>query len=220
MSDKKPKSPCVKHCKIDKVSGFCVGCKRTRSEISGWKRLSVVQRQEVLQAIELRRASAKTMPKGGQPRKALAKGLCRLLADTHALALKTHGLRWNLAGPLSAALGAWLDEQRADLGGAADQLAQRIRVLGATVPDGLDVLRRLSSLQQAARRTLTARALIRQHARDQAATAEAARSVLAAARSADDGAIAELLTLRVQAHDHAAKTLRALVRQEPAPPTG
>lgn len=216
MGDKEPKSPCVKRCKIDKDSGLCVGCMRTRSEISNWKRLSAVQRQDVLQAIELRRASARTTPKGGQSRKALAKGLCRLLADAHALALKNHGLRWNLEGPLSTALGPLLDEQRADLAAAADRLAQQIRTLGATVPDSLGALRRLSSLRRTARRTLTARARIRQYVREQAATAEAARALLAAARSADDRAIAELLTLRAQAHDHAARTLQALIRQSPA----
>lgn len=219
MGDKKPKSPCVKRCRIDRDSGLCVGCQRTRGEISNWKRLSAAQRAEVLQSIELRRASATATGKRSQPRKTLSKALCRLLADTHVLALKAHGLRWNLEGPLSVAVGPLLDEQRVELGAAADQLAQRIRELEAPVPDSVGAIRRLASLQRASKQAPNAKTMIRQLARDQAAIARSAHAMLVTAHSAEDGASAELLALRAQAHERAANMLRALTRQKPAPRT-
>jgi predicted Fe-S protein YdhL (DUF1289 family) len=48
MSKKKAKSPCVDICKIDKSSGLCVGCLRTKSEIKLWKTLSKSERRAVI----------------------------------------------------------------------------------------------------------------------------------------------------------------------------
>ena len=216
MGDRKPKSPCVKRCKIDKDSGLCTGCQRTQDEISSWKRLSTAQREEVLQAVQLRRTSPAASAKGSQSHKSLAKALCRLLADTHALGLKAHSLRWNAQGPLSGTLQPVLEGQRAELGTAADQIAARIRALDAPVPDGVGAVRRLACVRQSAKKPSTARAMIRQLARDQAAVARSARSILAAARGAGDDPSAQLLARRVQAHEQAAERLRALIRREPA----
>ena len=45
---KKAKSPCVDVCKIDKESGLCRGCLRTRKEIAKWKKYSKKERREIL----------------------------------------------------------------------------------------------------------------------------------------------------------------------------
>jgi predicted Fe-S protein YdhL (DUF1289 family) len=59
MSKKKSKSPCIDICKIDKHSGFCTGCLRTRQEIKGWKAFSKSERKDVIGLITLRKLEAR-----------------------------------------------------------------------------------------------------------------------------------------------------------------
>jgi len=41
-------SPCIKVCKLDLDTGYCVGCGRTTDEIAAWMRLSPPERQGIL----------------------------------------------------------------------------------------------------------------------------------------------------------------------------
>ena len=59
MSKSKSKSPCIDICKIDKKSGLCKGCLRTRQEIKGWKALSKPERREIIGQIALRKVDAR-----------------------------------------------------------------------------------------------------------------------------------------------------------------
>ncbi len=59
MSKKKSKSPCIDICEIDKVSGLCKGCLRTKSEIKGWKAFSKSERRDIAGQIALRKLSAR-----------------------------------------------------------------------------------------------------------------------------------------------------------------
>lgn len=55
MSKHKASSPCIDICKIDKKSGFCKGCLRTKKEIKNWKDFSKKERLAVLGELEQRR---------------------------------------------------------------------------------------------------------------------------------------------------------------------
>jgi predicted Fe-S protein YdhL (DUF1289 family) len=59
MSKKKVKSPCIDICKIDKATGLCKGCLRTKDEIKGWKKLAKSEQRAVIDAVALRKAQAK-----------------------------------------------------------------------------------------------------------------------------------------------------------------
>lgn len=48
-------SPCIKVCKIAPDTSFCVGCFRTIDEIRLWKKLTDVQRQDIMYLLEKRR---------------------------------------------------------------------------------------------------------------------------------------------------------------------
>ena len=50
-------SPCVRDCRVDQVTGFCVGCFRTLTEISYWASYTNEQRRRVMTFIETRRAA-------------------------------------------------------------------------------------------------------------------------------------------------------------------
>ena len=48
-------SPCISVCTIDEVSGLCIGCYRTLSEIAGWIDLSEDDRRALVVALPARR---------------------------------------------------------------------------------------------------------------------------------------------------------------------
>ncbi|MNC90426.1 hypothetical protein D3C83_65240 [compost metagenome] len=49
-------SPCVRDCRVDQITGFCVGCFRTLTEISYWASYTNEQRRRIMNFIEARRA--------------------------------------------------------------------------------------------------------------------------------------------------------------------
>jgi len=50
------KSPCNKICKIEKTSGLCIGCLRTKEEIAEWLYMTDAQKWSVLDDIALVRS--------------------------------------------------------------------------------------------------------------------------------------------------------------------
>ena len=76
----------------------------------------------------------------------VVKALASVLADTYALAVKTHGAHWNVTGTgffqLHDAFGVQYDA----LFTAADDLAERIRALGEAAPAGIGALAKLANI--------------------------------------------------------------------------
>ncbi|AJY40959.1 DUF1289 domain-containing protein [Burkholderia humptydooensis] len=50
-------SPCTNVCRIDAGTGWCEGCRRTRDEIAGWRKLDDDAKRIVLARIAARRAT-------------------------------------------------------------------------------------------------------------------------------------------------------------------
>ncbi len=53
-------SPCVRRCRIDPASGWCVGCLRTLDEITLWRDSNEAQRQAIWQRLAERRQTQAT----------------------------------------------------------------------------------------------------------------------------------------------------------------
>jgi len=51
-------SPCIRDCRVDQDTGFCVGCFRTLREISYWETYPPQEQRRVMAQIEARRAGA------------------------------------------------------------------------------------------------------------------------------------------------------------------
>jgi uncharacterized protein len=49
-----PASPCVEVCRIDTVTGLCLGCRRTLDEIAGWRDFSAAEKKAVLERLASR----------------------------------------------------------------------------------------------------------------------------------------------------------------------
>ncbi len=43
-------SPCVRVCKLDSSGDYCIGCFRTRQELTVWSRASDTEKQKILDA--------------------------------------------------------------------------------------------------------------------------------------------------------------------------
>jgi len=49
-----PASPCVEVCRIDPVTGLCLGCRRTLDEIARWRDFSAAEKKAVLERLASR----------------------------------------------------------------------------------------------------------------------------------------------------------------------
>ncbi len=68
MNEEKPTTPCVNLCKLDKISGLCVGCGRTRAEIAGWKKMTEPEKLAIMGTLAERPgfASIQRVADGGE----------------------------------------------------------------------------------------------------------------------------------------------------------
>jgi starvation-inducible DNA-binding protein len=141
---------------------------------------------------------------------AITEGLSRLLADTYTLYLKTHNYHWNVTGPQFNTLHAMFMTQYTELGLAVDEIAERIRALGAWAPGSYSDYARLSTVKEASG-VPSAEAMVAELAADQATVVRTARALFPAVEAASDEPTADLLTQRMQVHEKTAWMLRAMI---------
>lgn len=140
----------------------------------------------------------------------VANALCRILADTYTLYLKTQGFHWNVVGPLFYSLHQLTEEQYKDLAEAVDELAERIRALGYPAPASFGEFSALRSLEDVTGMP-TGEEMIGQLVADHEKIAREMRNAATTAAQAEDDVTNDLLTDRLRAHEKAVWMLRALV---------
>ena len=143
-----------------------------------------------------------------ETRKNLAEGLAGLLADTYTLYLKTHGYHWNVTGPMFRTLHLMFEEQYEELGGAVDEIAERIRSLDHFAPASFSEFSSLTEIAEA-EGVPEAMEMVKDLADGHQTLAKRARELVTAAEEADDVATADLMTGRVDVHEKTAWMLRA-----------
>ena len=141
-------------------------------------------------------------------REKVAAGLSKLLADTYAVYLKTHGYHWNVEGPNFGALHTLFMAQYTEMWTAIDEVAERIRALGAYAPQGYGAFGRLSTIKDGTAEQ-PSEAMLAELIADHEALINNARETRAAADAATDDVTAGLIDARVQAHEKHAWMLRA-----------
>jgi starvation-inducible DNA-binding protein len=143
-------------------------------------------------------------------RKAIAKGLSRLLADTYTLYLKTHNYHWNVTGPMFNTLHLMFEQQYTELALAVDTIAERIRALGHPAPGSYQAYAKLTVINEE-NDVPDAETMIRRLVQGQEAVVRTARDVFPLADDARDEPTADLLTQRMQIHEKNAWMLRSLI---------
>ena len=131
---------------------------------------------------------------------ATTESLSRLLADSYLLYLKTHNFHWNVTGPMFTTLHTLFETEYTELALAVDEIAERIRALGAVAPGTFAAYGKLASIQEA-EGVPKATDMIRELVADQAKLVAAAKAVVEAAEAAGDDATADLGIRRIQIHE-------------------
>jgi starvation-inducible DNA-binding protein len=89
----------------------------------------------------------KAARKSGKPDSVIT-ALRQVLADSYALMGQTHICHWNVVGPGFFALHNAFEEQYTELFTAVDEIAERIRALGAFAPGGLSQLADIAAMKE------------------------------------------------------------------------
>jgi starvation-inducible DNA-binding protein len=91
--------------------------------------------------------ASKTSTQTGK-NKCLSENLNQVLADSYALMSLTHLAHWNVEGPGFFALHTAFQMQYEELFTAIDEIAERVRALGAYATGGLDNLARKAQMKE------------------------------------------------------------------------
>ncbi|MFB9884897.1 Dps family protein [Balneatrix alpica] len=145
-----------------------------------------------------------------QDRARIAQGLSQLLADTYTLYLQTHNFHWNVTGPMFHALHAMFEQQYTEMAVAVDDIAERIRALGARAPGSYLEFSKLSKIKEqpdVSDATAMLQVLVQSHE----TLVRTCREVLPLAQEAADESSAGLLADRMALHEKTAWMLRAML---------
>jgi starvation-inducible DNA-binding protein len=146
--------------------------------------------------------------KATNPEQRVIESLRRLLADSYTLYLKTHNFHWNVSGPMFTTLHTLFELEYTELALAVDEIAERIRAIGAPAPGSYAEFAKITALKEAVG-VPPATEMVEQLVHDQVLVTQAARAVVAAAERAGDQASADLGVRRIQIHEKNAWMLRS-----------
>ena len=146
-------------------------------------------------------------------RKKIADGLSRLLADTYTLYLKTHNFHWNVTGSMFNSLHLMFEAQYNEQWLALDEIAERIRALGAAAPASYAAYQKLTSIEPGVEVVQDDwREMVRQLTVGNEAVSRTARKALEIADKAGDDPSVDMLTQRLKVHEKNAWMLRSLLQ--------
>lgn len=138
----------------------------------------------------------------------IAQAGAKLLADTYALYLKTHNYHWNVTGPMFNTLHTMFETQYDELAIAVDEVAERIRTLGAYAPGSFSEFADMTDIPEAKPNT-KALEMISQLADDQMTVAASAAALSKIAGEAGDDVSNDLGIRRQDVHEKNAWMLRS-----------
>lgn len=138
--------------------------------------------------------------------------LGRLLADSYVIYLKTQGFHWNVVGPQFEPLHTLFQEQYSELAHAIDEIAERVRALGAKAPGSFSEFKELTSIDEETGAP-SADSMIGQLLSDHTTASRTALQVVTEAEKQGDVATADLATERVTQHEKTAWMLNSLLQR-------
>jgi starvation-inducible DNA-binding protein len=141
-------------------------------------------------------------------RTSVAEELSKVLADSFAVYLKTHGYHWNVRGPEFFTLHTLLEQQYRDIWAALDEIAERIRALGEFAPQAQSTFANLTSIKDGDPEK-DAPTMLKELMQDHETLIATCRVALTAADDEGDDVTVDLLTQRLAAHEKFAWMLRS-----------
>lgn len=144
----------------------------------------------------------------GKPNKKVVDGLKQVLADTFVLYGKTHSFHWNVEGANFQTLHELFGVQYTEMWNAMDEIAERIRTLGAYAPNTYAEMIKSASLKETTQ-TPDAESMVDILANDNTAIVEGIYKALRAAQDAGDEGTTDMMIGRSQIHEKNAWMLRS-----------
>lgn len=134
--------------------------------------------------------------------------LSKVLADSFAIYLKTHGYHWNVRGAEFFSYHSLLEQQYREIWDALDEIAERIRALGEFAPQAHSTFANLTAIKDGDP-DKDAPAMLTELMKDHETVIATCRAALKAADDDGDDVSVDLLTQRLAAHEKAAWMLRS-----------
>lgn len=126
--------------------------------------------------------------------------LRQVVADSYAVLGQTHICHWNVRGPSFFSLHNAFEEQYTELFTAIDEIAERIRALGALAPGGLANLAEMAGMKEI-KEDASAKDMVKHlSASNKALVANLVKARDAAAQAGDDQT-EDLMIARIQVHE-------------------
>jgi starvation-inducible DNA-binding protein len=124
---------------------------------------------------------------------AVSEALNGLLADSFALYLKTKNFHWHVSGPHFRDYHLLLDEQAADIFGATDDMAERVRKIGGTTLRSIGHIAELQTIEDNNADFVPPGAMLRELMDDNKKVAQRMRDAHEVADEHEDVATASLI---------------------------
>ncbi len=96
----------------------------------------------------------------------MARILTRILSDVYVLAVKAHVYHWNVTGPMFGPLHAFFETQYKEMPDTADEIAERIRMLGPLVDGGMAAFLKNTALKEASTKPMDSKAMLKDYMQD------------------------------------------------------
>ncbi len=144
-----------------------------------------------------------------EQREEIAAQLSILLADSYTLYLQSHNYHWNITGPQFRELHLMFEEHYTELALAVDEIAERIRALGAFAPATYAAFGQLSGIKEQDD-VPEASEMIKRLTDGHETVVRTCRNALKVAQSADDESTAGLISDRMRVHEKVAWMLRSI----------
>lgn len=141
----------------------------------------------------------------------VVENLGKFLADTYSLYLKTQNYHWNVTGPNFHELHLLFETQYEDLAGAVDEIAERLRKVGAKAPASFSAFSKLAKVKEE-NGDPDYKTMIKNLAADNQTVAESCEALIKAAQEIGDEGTADLGIRRIQEHQKNAWMLNSYLQ--------
>ena len=135
--------------------------------------------------------------------------LRKVIANTYSVYFKTHSYHWNVEGAIFKSAHEIFEEQYTEIWGALDDLAERLRALGAYAPANTDELMKGSEIK-AATGAPAATKMCEELAEDNTKLAKIIIEAIGVADDAGDEVTMDMLIGRATLHEKYAWMLNAM----------
>ncbi len=130
---------------------------------------------------------------------AVVESLAHLLADNYTLYLKTQNYHWNVTGPHFQQLHLLFQAQYEELAASNDEIAERIRALGAKAPGSSAAYAKLAKIKEE-NGDPDWKSMLKNLAQDQDKICETVTATLKLAQEVGDEPTADLMIGRLTVH--------------------